>query len=619
MAKVRGISKDVVGLILFGRGDRQRFVQETPILPDVWELFAALPAERHDLLIAPLGSCSAIAAMRAIRDALAERLSFDELVAAEIAPLQSFVGAKLTFDELIHVVLPRTEWVTKARNRFAQQGGRLPFDPDRAVEQVVRAAQGLPPKRPASKDETSLGGQLFEIARTLTLIAAIYVSMDPKVREIKDPLKLKPLQPRIVEGVVSLLKTLAAMPRSEPLIGRITSNRPVMQATLASRGAVKADAAIRLFDVHCDEITWAVIDSGIDRDHPAFTRRDPETDEIVERRVVRSYELGILRRLLNAAYEDRAADNPVLKDCIDGAKLDPKEARKYLEMAYRSYATEILDWSSIEPLLMLAEPSIPTDGHGTHVAGIIGGDWADEETGKPLVKGLCPDIKLMDFRIIGQNLDETEFAVLGALQLVRYLNSHNRYIVVHGVNLSLSIPHKVGSFACGRTPVCVEAERLVGAGITVVAAAGNAGFHEYQTASRLYPGYAQVSITDPGNADGVITVGATHKNEPHAYGISYFSSRGPTADGRIKPDLVAPGERIESSLPNQEKGPLDGTSQAAPHVSAAAAMLMARYPELNREPRRIKQILCDSATDLGRERVFQGHGLLDILRALQSF
>ena len=87
----------------------------------------------------------------------------------------------------------------------------------------------------------------------------------------------------------------------------------------------------------------------------------------------------------------------------------------------------------------------------------------------------------------------------------------------------------------------------------------------------------------------------------------------------MKPDLVAPGERIESTLPGGEIGALDGTSQAAPHVSAAAAMLMARYPELNRKPRRIKQILCGSATDLGRERAFQGHGLLDILRALQSF
>ena len=235
MTEVRGISNEVVGRILLGQGERQRFVQETPILPDVWQLFAARPADRHDLLIAPLGSCSAIAAMRAIRDALAERLPFEELVAAELAPLQSFVGAKLTFDELIKVVLPRTQWVARARERFAQENGRLPFDPERAVDQVVRAALGELPKRPKSKKETPIGGQLFEIARTLTLIATIYVSEDPKVPEIKDVGELKTLQPRIAEGVVLLLKALEAMPRLEPLIGRITSNRPVSQATLDSR------------------------------------------------------------------------------------------------------------------------------------------------------------------------------------------------------------------------------------------------------------------------------------------------------------------------------------------------------------------------------------------------
>ena len=123
-----------------------------------------------------------------------------------------------------------------------------------------------------------------------------------------------------------------------------------------------------------------------------------------------------------------------------------------------------------------------------------------------------------------------------------------------------------------------------------------------------------------GNADGVITVGATHRFRPHTYGVSFFSSRGPTGDGRLKPDLVAPGERIESSFPlvNGEWGELDGTSMAAPHVSGAAAMLMARYDELIGEPRRIKDILCQSATDLGRERSFQGHGMLDVLRAFQS-
>jgi serine protease AprX len=47
-------------------------------------------------------------------------------------------------------------------------------------------------------------------------------------------------------------------------------------------------------------------------------------------------------------------------------------------------------------------------------------------------------------------------------------------------------------------------------------------------------------------------------------------------------------------------------------------MLLARYSELIGQPRRVKRILCDTATDLGRERSFQGHGMLDVLRAFQS-
>jgi len=128
----------------------------------------------------------------------------------------------------------------------------------------------------------------------------------------------------------------------------------------------------------------------------------------------------------------------------------------------------------------------------------------------------------------------------------------------------------------------------------------------------------ETSIADPGNAEAVITVGSTHRLEPHNYGVSYFSSRGPTGDGRMKPDLVAPGEKIEAPICNQEFATLEGTSMAAPHVSGAAALLMARFPELIGNPKRIKQIMCDTATDLGRERAYQGRGLVDVLRALQS-
>ena len=231
---------------------------------------------------------------------------------------------------------------------------------------------------------------------------------------------------------------------------------------------------------------------------------------------------------------------------------------------------------------------------------------------------MCPGIGLYDFRILSPHTTDTEFAVIAALQFIRYLNQQAGFQVINGVNISLSIRHDVRNYACGGTPVCVESERLVDSGVAVVAAAGNLGYQHNFVGGQAQDSYAAFSITDPGNAEKVITVGSTHKFMPFAYGVSYFSSRGPTGDGRLKPDLVAPGERIRAPVPNKGWCSLDGTSMAAPHVSGAAAMLMARYPELIGNPLRIKRILCDTATDLGRERNFQGHGMLDVLRALQS-
>jgi hypothetical protein len=204
------------------------------------------------------------------------------------------------------------------------------------------------------------------------------------------------------------------------------------------------------------------------------------------------------------------------------------------------------------------------------------------------------------------------------MQFVRYLNANADVPVIHGVNLSFSVHHDVEKYAAGATPVCEEAHRLVGSGVVVVAAAGNEGRGGYFSGGRVVDGYRSVSITDPGNAEKVITVGATHRDRPHTYGISYFSSRGPTGDGRAKPDVVAPGEKITSVVPGAGLRTLDGTSQAAPHVSGACALLMARHPELIGEPERVKQILCDSCTDLGRERSFQGAGMIDVLRAIQA-
>ncbi len=256
------------------------------------------------------------------------------------------------------------------------------------------------------------------------------------------------------------------------------------------------------------------------------------------------------------------------------------------------------------------------------MAGILAGDWrkSEEEDRLPshTITGICPRLEVYDLRVLDDEGRGEEFAVLAALQFIRHLNSHSEQRVIHGVNLSLSIRHDVRNYACGRTPVCEEAERLVSSGVVVVAAAGNEGFTQYATNDGLADGYRTVSITDPGNAQGVITVGATHRFKPHTYGVSYFSSRGPTGDGRSKPDLVAPGEKIKAPVPGRRVGVQDGTSMAAPHVSGAAALLMGRHRELIGAPEKIKETLCRTATDLGRERHFQGHGMVDVLRAIQS-
>lgn len=248
---------------------------------------------------------------------------------------------------------------------------------------------------------------------------------------------------------------------------------------------------------------------------------------------------------------------------------------------------------------------------------------SDEATRR--MTGMCPDIRLIDLRVLrgdhgrAENARSDEFEVMAAMQFVRHLNSKAGHMRVHGVNLSLSIEHDLANYACGRTPVCMECEELVSSGVVVVAAAGNKGYRSSGYTNVNDQGnYQSVSISDPGNAEKVITVGATHRYRPHDYGVSYFSSRGPTGDGRRKPDLVAPGEKINGPVRLVEDATKDGTSMAAPHVSGAAAMLMARHPELIGKPEKIKQILCSTATDLQREHYFQGHGMLDVLRALQS-
>jgi serine protease AprX len=364
-----------------------------------------------------------------------------------------------------------------------------------------------------------------------------------------------------------------------------------------SGATVKADACRRSFDTLGKGIVWAVFDSGIDPNHPHFEK-----------------------------HQNLVLPSGLTHMDFTGSSADPV------------------------PLEKLSDDY----GHGTHVAGIIAGELGDEyravslarekdQTGKISceghvvaddneVMGVAPECTLLSYKVLDKNGEGEVSTVIAAIQKVQELNGYGRNIIIHGVNMSLGYDFDPEWFACGQSPVCVEVDRLVRSGVAVVIAAGNTG-----------KGFV-LTINDPGNAELAVTVGATHRDMPHRYGVSYFSSKGPTGDGRLKPDLLAPGERIIScgagpdlktyrdksgvdkpgALPDLKgKKPAfylerSGTSMAAPHVSGVIAGILSARGEFVGLPEDIKDLLVKNATDLGRERSFQGGGLVDMMRTIQA-
>jgi serine protease AprX len=390
-------------------------------------------------------------------------------------------------------------------------------------------------------------------------------------------------------------------------IYRVWPDFPVHPLIDTSCATVKADAARRSFDATGRGITWAVLDSGIDAHHHHFHH-----------------------------YQ-------TLKGDVAGLHRDftkPGEAT-------------------------LGDALVDNFGHGTHVAGIIAGGLParmprgsslrvvervfdparpdtprvqDRTVSRPeVLAGMAREAKLVSLKVLDDRGNGQSMNVLRALEYVRKdVNGYGKLLRIHGVNLSLGYEFDPKWFACGQSPICAEVDRLVRSGVVVVVAAGNTGYGSLTSLARQTNVGLTMTINDPGNAALAITVGATHRDMPHTYGVSYFSSKGPTGDGRLKPDLVAPGERITSCAAGKAlasaypdgKAPTpakvavyvedSGTSMAAPHVSGAVANLLSIRREFIGRPDEVKQVFCESATSLGRERYFQGHGLVDLMRAIQS-
>jgi hypothetical protein len=639
------LDRELVEQLMFGTGRVRRFTQGSPILPDVWLEYAKTREERTDncdskdpfpgvkLLLTPFRDTRTGAIQRELRTRLDEERTKPEWRAfkhSSKAPRRvmynlSTVAATLYFEDLIRVVLPMTDWWLRLEEPWWIED----------VEDLAKAV--MDPEHPQGNRRPP--PDLLWMIRVVGALALIRTKKElPGPFYEKDGVALaKPKLEdwkKLVQAFADLIQGVT-QGGEDGKIYSISLNREATRTVFDSTLAIKSDAAWRLFNISCGDLAWAVIDGGIDAEHPAFrkrTKKDPDViyensfvnDDGKEENCTRIEETYDFTKVEEILDPDKARPPDWLKARMDADKELAKKFRR-LKRSVDEGAT--VDWNLLAPLIRIPHDTgytapKPANDHGTHVAGILAGDWRSKDSQGVLKKdltGVCRDLRLYDLRVLDDQGVGDEFAVMNALQFVRYLNSTNAFMAVHGVNLSLSIRHDVSNYACGRTPVCDECEHVVSSGVVVVAAAGNQGYRKDRTFDgKTVEVYNSISITDPGNADLVITVGATHRSRPHTYGVSFFSSRGPTGDGRIKPDLVAPGEKITAPLPGDTFGVKDGTSMAAPHVSGAAALLMARHNELIGRPARIKQILCSTATDLGRERYFQGAGMLDTLRALQS-
>ena len=278
----------------------------------------------------------------------------------------------------------------------------------------------------------------------------------------------------------------------------------------------------------------------------------------------------------------------------------------------------------------LGKPGVATDqnGHGTHVAGIIAGRHEivgpENRKKKTPVTGVAPDARLRVYKVLDRNGFGDDAWIIKALDHIAQTNEEAGALKIHGINLSLGGSFDQSSFACGHTPLCTELRRLWRQGVLVVVAAGNEGFAKLLTEEGEVDANLDLSIADPANLEECIAVGSTHRLQPHTYGVSYFSSRGPTADGRHKPDVVAPGERILSCRHDFTRGRtesdqdvrLSGTSMAAPHVSGLLAAFLSVRQEFVGQPDRVKEILLANCVDLGRDRSQQGAGLPNLMKML---
>ena len=236
---------------------------------------------------------------------------------------------------------------------------------------------------------------------------------------------------------------------------------------------------------------------------------------------------------------------------------------------------EVIGWRD----LVANQPSPYDDnGHGSHVAATIAGEG--DARADRLFRGVAPGAALVGVKVLDGGGSGTMANVTAGID---WVVANKAALGIEAINLSL------GTSGCsnGTDATSVAVNNAHAAGIVVAVAAGNSGA-------------GTCTISSPGAAADALTVGAMADMGVAGFKQAYFSSRGKTLDGRIKPDVSAPGVNITSADNGTGTGyaVFSGTSMATPFVAGTALLMRDRAPALTAAA--VKSTMMTTAQDWGR-------------------
>ncbi len=282
----------------------------------------------------------------------------------------------------------------------------------------------------------------------------------------------------------------------------------------------------------------AVIDTGIDPTHKDLSKNlwiDPEKAKI------KKYDIKPLTKANAQRITSRTQNNYKLQK--DDYKLNFK------------YDSEIFGWNFVTN----TPNPMDSNGHGTHIAGIIGA-ISDAKAG---IAGVAQNVSIMSVKYYSE-YNSGSVNLTNTVKAIHYAIDHGAKIINYS-----------GGGAEFSEEEYLAIKRAENYGILLIAAAGNKNENTDMTDNRYFPAAYNLS--------NIISVAAIDIN-----GQLLKSSNW----GKESVDVVAPGENIYSTMPNNKFDYMTGTSQATAFVSGIAALLLSHDPKLT--PQQIKAIITSS-------------------------